>query len=128
MRDGNVERRRPKERDPTIVVFDQYANSDNLDTMIADQKTKFTNFQPQADRSFLLSWTLTMGITDQIDGSPCISQLANEADQALASNLDSWIADKVITATKKPNFLLVDYIACYQDRAVPLAMQINALQ
>jgi lipopolysaccharide export system permease protein len=25
MRDGNVERRRPKERDPTIVVFDQYA-------------------------------------------------------------------------------------------------------
>jgi lipopolysaccharide export system permease protein len=25
MRDGNVERRRPNERDPTIVVFDQYA-------------------------------------------------------------------------------------------------------
>jgi lipopolysaccharide export system permease protein len=25
MRDGNVERRRPKERDPTIVVFDRYA-------------------------------------------------------------------------------------------------------
>jgi lipopolysaccharide export system permease protein len=25
MREGNVERRRPKERDPTIVVFDQYA-------------------------------------------------------------------------------------------------------
>jgi lipopolysaccharide export system permease protein len=25
MRDGNVQRRRPKERDPTIVVFDQYA-------------------------------------------------------------------------------------------------------
>jgi lipopolysaccharide export system permease protein len=25
MRDGNIERRRPKERDPTIVVFDQYA-------------------------------------------------------------------------------------------------------
>jgi lipopolysaccharide export system permease protein len=25
MRDGNVERRRPKERDPTIVVFEQYA-------------------------------------------------------------------------------------------------------
>jgi lipopolysaccharide export system permease protein len=25
MRDGNVERRRPKERDPTIVLFDQYA-------------------------------------------------------------------------------------------------------
>ncbi len=25
MRDGNVERRRLKERDPTIVVFDQYA-------------------------------------------------------------------------------------------------------
>lgn len=25
MRDGNVQRRKPKERDPTIVVFDQYA-------------------------------------------------------------------------------------------------------
>jgi len=25
MRDGNIERRRPKERDPTIVVFEQYA-------------------------------------------------------------------------------------------------------
>jgi lipopolysaccharide export system permease protein len=25
MRDGNVQRRRPKERDPTIVLFDQYA-------------------------------------------------------------------------------------------------------
>jgi lipopolysaccharide export system permease protein len=25
MRDGNVERRRPRERDPTIVLFDQYA-------------------------------------------------------------------------------------------------------
>jgi lipopolysaccharide export system permease protein len=25
MRDGNVQRRRPKERDPTMVVFDQYA-------------------------------------------------------------------------------------------------------
>ena len=113
---------------PNIVVFDQYANSDNLDKMIADQKTKFENWQPQANRSFLLSWTLTMGISDQINGSPCISQLANEADQALAANLDTWIADKTITATKKPNFLLVDYLASYQDRSVELAMQINALQ
>ena len=113
---------------PNIVVFDQYANSDNLDKMIADQKTKFENWQPQANRSFLLSWTLTMGISDQINGSPCISQLANEADQALAANLDTWIADKTITATKKPNFLLLDYLASYQDRSVELAMQINALQ
>ena len=116
----------PSGTTPNMVVFDQYANSDDLNTMISDQKSKFINYTTNPKQSFLLSWTLTMQLGDQISGSPCISELADQADGALSGQMGNWMSDNVITSTKKPNILLIDYIGAYSDNAVGTAMAINA--
>jgi hypothetical protein len=116
----------PSGTTPNMVVFDQYANSDDLDSMITDQKSKFVNYTVNAKQSFLLSWTLTMQLGDQISGSPCIFELAEQADGALSGQMGNWMLNNVIKADKKPNILLIDYIGAYADNAVGTAMAINA--
>ena len=56
-----------------FVVYDRYADTDQLDSMTTDQRTKFIQFQPAGGRSFLLSWTLTQKVPL---GHPCILDLA----------------------------------------------------
>jgi hypothetical protein len=113
---------------PNLVVYDNYASSNDLQTMIDDQKSKFQSFSANAQTSFLLSWTLTPSVSQDVTGSACVSDLAQQADPVLAKNIDQWIKNGIITATKKPNVLYLDYIGSYQDAATVVAMQINAYE
>ena len=87
-----------------LVILDEYSETDELDTMVADQEKKFAGFQPGPGSSFLLSWTLTK--TEM--GHPCILDLAAQADAALMDNLQSWTGNGTITAAKIPNMIYVD--------------------
>jgi hypothetical protein len=113
---------------PNMVVYDSYAKSDDVQTMINDQKSKFVNYAPDIKQSFLLSWTLTLDTGDLVDGSPCISDLAAEANPLLTTHIDQWIKVGIITTTKKPNVLLIDFIGPDRDFAAVTAMQVNAYQ
>ena len=44
---------------PHMVVYDGYAKTDNVQTMINDQKSKFMFYTSNIKQSFLLSWTMT---------------------------------------------------------------------
>jgi len=113
-----------------MVVYDNFANSDDLDDMIEDQTDKFNNYKHSVEKSFLLSWTLTLSTWDLTVGSDCISTLAAEADPQLLPNMNQWMSYGTVSATnaKRPNVLFIDYIGQYKDYAVVTAMQLNTFR
>lgn len=87
-----------------IVVFDEYSNTDNYDTMKEDQLAKW-NAHGGLDMGyfFLLSWTLTATSVS----SPSIQNLANEAN----SNLPGVLYDQILgSGISKPNIVYVDFV------------------
>jgi hypothetical protein len=113
-----------------MVVYDNFANSDDLDDMIEDQTDKFNNYKHSVEKSFLLSWTLTLSTWDLTVGSDCISTLAAEADPQLLPNMNQWMSYGTVSASnaKRPNVLFIDYIGQYKDYAVVTAMQLNTFR
>lgn len=87
-----------------LTVFDQYANTDNLATMIKDQQIKLSKFgglgKPYL---FLLSWTLTV---QNFLTTSSIRSLSEKANSALAGELNS-LSSK---GYPRPNIVYLDFI------------------
>jgi hypothetical protein len=96
-----------------LTVFDSYANTNDLNTMINDQFGKMKRTENHGGDLFLLSWTLTQSNTQAIACgagglTTSILDLAAQADAALWSNIvDQYAAQQITTATIA-NLLYVD--------------------
>ncbi|PSR84202.1 hypothetical protein PHLCEN_2v5490 [Hermanssonia centrifuga] len=100
-------------------AYNSYSDTDSLSTMVSDQINKMKTVRTSpTSQLFLLSWTLTQGAGDIIDGTS-ILDLANEADSALSSDFSG-----AYTSTTFPNILYIDNFA--SSDATALAMAVNA--
>jgi hypothetical protein len=100
-------------------VFNQYSDTDDLAAMQANQLNKLKSQRPDPDAVyFLLSWTLTQSTTDAIAG-PCVLDLANTANSALANVLPAC------SAQTYPNIILIDNVTGSTGIA-DLAMAVNS--
>jgi hypothetical protein len=106
-------------------VYNEYSDTNDLDTMISDQLSKMAAQRPNPQASyFLLSWTLTQDSEEAVFcdlGADSILTLANEADAQLASKLLP-----ACSAQTFPNIIYVDNLTSSLN-VVSLAMQINSL-
>ena len=92
-----------------LVVYDKYANTNELNMMINDQFTKLDTAANHGGDMFLLSWTLTLSATQAVTGTTCIKDLATEANNVLVSNITAKYQAGGITQTLIPNVIYVDY-------------------
>lgn len=100
-------------------AYNNYADTDDLDTMISDQLSKMRSIRTSpTSQLFLLSWTLTQDAGDIITDDSIID-LANKADAALDSNLSG-----AYTSTTYPNIIYIDNFS--SSDATSLAMTINS--
>jgi hypothetical protein len=110
----------------SFPVYNSYANTSDINTMITDQLTKLNSQKPTPLASyFLLSWTLTQ---NTLQAATCQTGLANSIKtNAVAANnrLDSRLIP-VCTAQCFPNIVYVDNITDTPD-LVSIAMEINNL-
>ncbi|MFD2573188.1 hypothetical protein ACFSUS_21275 [Spirosoma soli] len=95
-----------------LVVFDQYSNTNDLNTMISDQFSKLANPANHTGNLFLLSWTLTQSpgqaVGCGVPGATSILDLADQADAVLYSNITAQYNAGKITLSTLPNLLYVD--------------------
>ena len=109
-----------------LIVYDHYSDTNDLDTMTADQLAKLTDTANHQNNLFLLSWTLTQS-TGQAIG--CVSglgtsilDLSEKANSVLWSELNGAYQHGSITLTCMPNLLYVDNCATF---VTDVAMQLN---
>lgn len=109
-------------RDDQINIYNNYANSDDLKTMISDQKGKFLARAPldslkspyDPHDMFLLSWTLTQQPGEAVAcvGDPLdpltILYLADIANDVLSDTLNTWHSSGLINPTTIPNIIYTD--------------------
>lgn len=112
-----------------LVVYDEYADSNDLDTMISDQLSKLANAANHGDNLFLLSWTLTQSTAQAIAcatlAAPSILDLAQQADVALWPALVSAYQRGMISSTRMVNLIYADNIQGTQtDFAIWLNQQL----
>ncbi|MCB1713810.1 MAG: hypothetical protein KDK04_00725 [Candidatus Competibacteraceae bacterium] len=112
-----------------LVVYDRYANSNDLDTMISDQLNKLDNPANHRGNLFLLSWTLTQSDEQAVlcptGGAPSILALAQQANVALWSKLVSAFQQGMISHTRRVNLIYADNIQGTQtDFAIWLNRQL----
>jgi hypothetical protein len=112
-----------------LVVYDNYANSNDLNTMISDQMGKLANSANHGSNLFLLSWTLTQSTAQAIGCSaglaPSILDLAQEANVALWPNLVSAYQQGKINSRLMPNLIYVDNVqGTHTDFAIWLNQQL----
>jgi len=88
-----------------LQIYNNYANSDDLGTMISNQFGKMENKNNYQNQLFLLSWTLTQQTKDILDKTSILS-LASIANSGLYPQSDRFIQD----ASKQiiPNIILID--------------------
>lgn len=114
---------------PNFPVYNSYSETDDLDTMAADQLTKLANCRKNPDEPiFLLSWTLTESVIDTIWGSVpipgdlnSILELAGTAYQPLFETFSNF------TAQTYPNVLYVDLFGTFDQDATSPSTEITAL-
>lgn len=88
-----------------IVVFDQYSDTDNYNTMAQDQVEKWTNYAGKGSAFlFLLSWTLT-ATKGPFSGS--VEELAAKANANLPDVLDTQINTNQLPL---PNIVYIDFM------------------
>ncbi|HVZ37761.1 MAG TPA: hypothetical protein VHI13_00645 [Candidatus Kapabacteria bacterium] len=92
-----------------LVVYDCYADSNDLDEMISDQFEKLENGLNHGGDLFLLSWTLTLSNAQSALGTACINELATEANTALVPNITTWYEAGNISEAIIPNIIYVDF-------------------
>ncbi len=86
-----------------LTVFDQYSNTSSYNTMSADQIDKWQQHGGLGQGFFfLLSWTLTAGLT-----TPSVKDLSRVANGNLPNVLYDQIA---VQHFKKPNIVYIDYV------------------
>lgn len=102
-----------------FVVYDRYTNTDQLSTMVsattpsdASHPGQVYQYLQSANHNadlYLLSWTLTQQLADQIAGSPSIQTLAGQANSCLGQNLQTLIQQGHVTSSYLPNLVYVDF-------------------
>lgn len=109
-----------------LPVFNQYANSSDLNTMATDQLGKLQAQRPDPLASyFLLSWTLTQRV---LQAGLCATGLAPSL-LSLGAQANAQLRQRLIpacTAQTFPNIIYVDALAASPD-ITALAMDINRL-
>lgn len=110
-------------------IYNEYANTNDIDVMIRDQESKMQTHTDGVDHQFLLSWTLTLSegqaIKCDFSGNTTILDLAGEADAALGPKIDGWaVPAGVITQGVFPNILYVDNFDTF---ATDSAMKLNEM-
>jgi hypothetical protein len=86
---------------PNLTVYDCYSNTADYGTMRNDQLKKWESYaKTDADRFFLLSWTLT----PDLESKKTIAMLAHEANQKLPAVLHDHIG------WARPNVVYIDYV------------------
>ncbi|KAK8237512.1 PLC-like phosphodiesterase [Phyllosticta capitalensis] len=114
----------------SFPIYNVYADSNKLDTMVADQLTKLHTQRTSPDAEFfLLSWTLTQDALDVINAGTSILELAEKAYEPLFQQ-----AFVNFTSQSYPNVLYMDLFgASTKDAKAPntevaaLAMAVNGL-
>lgn len=95
-----------------LVVFDSFADSNDLDTMISDQLGKLNNAANHGSNLFLLSWTLTQStaqaVSCTVGAAPSILDLAQQADAALWPTLVAAFRNGQITSQMMTNLIYTD--------------------
>lgn len=95
-----------------LVVYDNYANTNDLGGMVTDQLDKLDDPANHGDNLFLLSWTLTQSTTQAVGcvvgAEPSILDLAQEAGAALWPTLVGAYQQGKITSAQLPNLVYVD--------------------
>ncbi len=104
-------------RQKRFPVYNEYANSNNLDTMASDQLTKMAAQRQKEELSFfVLSWTLTQDGNQAVFG-PSIRRLAETANANLQNKLLPACSSNCY-----PNVIFMDNISTYVDE---IAMRVN---
>ena len=111
-----------------VAIYDNYADSNNLDTMMNDQLGKLMtpgNHYPN-NLMYLLSWTLTMDTHDaENSGSGAtksITEMAEEAITTLIPKIWGMTSSGEITNSLLPNILYTDIVDQFSAR---LAILLN---
>jgi hypothetical protein len=110
--------------------FDVYADSNDIQTVIGDQKTKLSTFKPDGSTSFVLSWT---GTWQWYNPLTCVSELANELNTDLPEEMIQWVNDGTITPAapnklaRLPNIVYVDFYDEDKYRVLEAVNYLNAL-
>jgi hypothetical protein len=109
----------------SFPLYNSYSDSNDLNTMSADQIAKMKQQRPNPQsQPFLLSWTLTQNSTQAstcfLGTASSILDLANTADPALPSRV--WPA---ISKQTFPNVLYIDNMV--STNTLALAMAVNDL-
>jgi len=122
LRFGDVSGGKPV--DSNFDIYDNYANTDNLAIMVADQISKFQELREES--SFYLSYTLTQQVPDDIFfsvfGINTILELSAYANRHLWAVASGLLALAESTG-RIPNFIAVDNVDC--NNAISVAMLFN---
>ncbi len=109
-----------------MPIYDEYSNTDDLDTMTSDQLSKLKNSHNHKNKLFLLSWTLTMTEDDAIAciiTKNSILNMALQAREALFPTLiGGWVEKGTITQEIYPNIL---YLDAFQQLGTRAAIYLN---
>ncbi|MGB0521833.1 MAG: hypothetical protein ACPGJS_02675 [Flammeovirgaceae bacterium] len=94
-----------------LPINGSYANTNNVNQMIQDQRAKMEEYQHSDQQDFLMSisWQLTLQGTQNVPGrSISILDLAAQANIKMLPTLTGWLADKTINTQIYPNLLQTD--------------------
>ena len=101
-----------------FAIFNEYANSDSLPAMFADQINKMrSTLSKNRSNLFLLSWTLTQQGTGTLSG-PSIRQLADMANAELPDAVRNCVSSDYF-----PNIIMIDNVR--GSMCADLCMEIN---
>jgi len=106
----------------SLALYDNYADTDNLDKMMSDQTNKMKQkLQLTSYKLFLLSWTLTQSNSDAVNRltSNTILNLANTANQRLGQIPQISWDNKTYPY---PNIIYIDKLENTMALAVSLAV------
>jgi hypothetical protein len=98
-----------------LPVSGSYANSFDVDVMIADQQSKYSSFDHASNRLFEISWTLTLNeelsiaCAFTIFDPPGIEHYANIARGRLEGTITDMMTDGSIAKNKIPNLIGIDF-------------------
>jgi len=115
------------------LLYDSYANSNDFNTMRADQFSKLKtakNHQKACEETypvhFLLSWTLTLSkaeiVACEVLQNPKIINLAQDATSQLQGDIKAWVESGDITKQFFPNILYTDAV---EGEATEAAIYLN---
>ena len=106
-----------------------YKDTNDLQTMVDDQKQKMLNYVHSNEDPGLLitSWTLTQDTKQAIFCNPTIEQLSEAPNNTLLQYMEGWIAINQINNRIYPNMIITNYANENVTQILNLTTQINLL-